>query len=146
MKVYQKLYQPDLQASGNTVMHLMSKVQCNNWCKLFMDNWYTGVPLVSTLMHQGIAVVGKVRSNRLKGCVLSNDKVMRQKGRGSSEAKTSEVDGCAVTIPPTYEAIQPSTKVKRWDQENGQEIQVDCPSAEVTYNQNMGVCGFARWT
>ena len=72
--------QPDLQALGNIVMHLMSKIPRNNWCKLFIDNWYNGVSLVSTLMQQGIAIVGTVRSNRLKGCVLSNDKVIRQKG------------------------------------------------------------------
>ena len=72
--------QPDLQASGNTVMHLMSKIPRNNWYKLFIDNWYTGVPLVSSaLPQQGIAVVGTVRSNRLKGCLLSNDKVLRLK-------------------------------------------------------------------
>ena len=77
-------------------------------------------------MQQGIAPVGTVRSNRLKGCVLSNDKVMRQKGRGSSEVKTCEIDGIelrairwfdnrAVTILTTHEAIQTSTKMKWWD-------------------------------
>ena len=75
---------------------------------------------------------------------------MQQKGRGLSEVKTCEIDGIelrairwfdnrAVTVLTTYEAIQPSTKVKRWDRKNGQEIQVGCPSAVVTYNQNMGV-------
>ena len=95
-------------------------------------------------------VVGTVRSNRLKVCALSNDKAMRQKGRGSSEVKTCEIDCIelrairwfdkrAVTVITTYEAIQPSTKVKWWDRKNGQETQVDCPSAVVTYNQNMGM-------
>ena len=37
--------QPDLQASGNIVMHLVSKIPRNNWYKLFMDNWYTEVIL-----------------------------------------------------------------------------------------------------
>ena len=40
--------QTDFQASGNIVMHLMSKIPRNNWYKLFMENWYTEVPLVST--------------------------------------------------------------------------------------------------
>ena len=47
----------------------------------------------------------------------------------------------AVTILTTYEAIQPCTKVKQWDQKNGQEIQVGCLSTLVTYNQNMGGVG-----
>ena len=42
--------QPDLQVSGYFVMHLMSKITRNNWDKFFIDNWYTGVPLGSTLM------------------------------------------------------------------------------------------------
>ena len=42
--------QPDLPASGNVVMHIMSKIPRNNWYKLFMDNWYTGVLLVSILI------------------------------------------------------------------------------------------------
>ena len=40
-------------------------------------------------------------------------------------------DSRAVTVLTTYEAIQPYTKCN-----GGQEIQVDCPSAVVTYNQN----------
>ena len=70
---------------------------------------------------------------------------MRQKGTGSSEVKTCEIDGIepraitwfdnrAVTVLTIYEAIQPYTKLKRWDRKNGQQIQVDCPSAVVTYN------------
>ena len=81
-------------------------------------------------MQQGKAVAGTVRSNRLKGCVLSNDKVMRQKGRALSEVKTCEIDDIelrairwfnnrSVTVLTTYEAIQPFTKVKRWDRKNG---------------------------
>ena len=62
----------------------------------------------------------------LNGCVLSNNKVIRQKDRGSSEAKSYKIygiklrvnkwfDNCAVTIVTTYEATQSSTKVKMWD-------------------------------
>ena len=89
----------DHQASGNIVIHLILRIPRNDWYKLFMDNWYIGVTLASTLIQQGVAVVGPVHSNRLKTCALSNDKVMRQKDRGSSEVKTCEIDGielCAV--------------------------------------------------
>ena len=69
--------QIDLEASGNIVKHRMSKILRTKWYKLVMDNSYTGVPLVSTLMQQGISVVWTVPSNEFKGSVLSNDKVMR---------------------------------------------------------------------
>ena len=87
--------------------------------------------------------------NRLKGCVLSNDKVMREKGRGSTEMKSCKINGSesrvirwfdnrSTTILTKYEAVQPSTNVKRWDRKNKVEIQVSCPSAVVTYNKSMG--------
>ena len=69
--------QRDIQTSGNIVMHLLSCIPRNNWHKLFIDNWYTGIPLTTTLMEQGIGLVGTVRVNRLKGCVLSYDKGKR---------------------------------------------------------------------
>ena len=74
----------------------MSKILRTNWYKLVIDNSYTGVPLVSTLMQQGISVVWTVPSNGFKGSVLSNDKVMRQKGRDSAEVKTSAINGIEV--------------------------------------------------
>ena len=42
--------QPDLQASGNIVMQLRQHIPRHQWFKLFIDNWYTGVPLATTLM------------------------------------------------------------------------------------------------
>ena len=85
--------QPDLQASGNIVMQLLSCIPRNNWHKLFIDNCYTGIPLGTTLMEQGIGLVGTVRVNRLKDCVLANDKVMQEKGRGSTEMKSCKING-----------------------------------------------------
>ena len=41
-------------------MHLLSCIRSNNWHKLFIGNWYTGIPLATTLMEQGIGLVGTV--------------------------------------------------------------------------------------
>ena len=41
-------------------MYLLSCIRSNNWHKLFIDNWYTGIPLATTLMEQGIGLVGTV--------------------------------------------------------------------------------------
>ena len=65
----------DHQALGNIVIHLISRIPRNDWYKLFMDNWYIGVTLASTLIQQRVAVVGPVHSNRMKAWALSNDKV-----------------------------------------------------------------------
>ena len=104
-------------------------------------------------MEQCIGLVGIVRVNQLKGCVLSNDKVMREKRRGSTEMKSCKINGselCVirwfdnqpVTILTTFETVQPSTNVKRLDRKNKVEIQVSCLSAVVTYNKSMGGVDF----
>ena len=77
--------QPDLQASGNIVMKLLEHIPQHQWFKLFINNWYTGVPLAITLMNLGIALVGTVCPNRLRNCQLCSDKSLREKGRGSAE-------------------------------------------------------------
>ena len=43
-------------------------------------------------MEQGIGLVGTVRVNWLKGYVLSSDKVMQEKGRGSTEMKSCKIN------------------------------------------------------
>ena len=79
--------QPDRQASGNIVTQLLQHIPRHQWFKLFIDNWYTGVPLATTLMKQGIGMVGTVRANRLRDCQLSSDQTLHRKRRGSAEIK-----------------------------------------------------------
>ena len=62
-------------------MQLFQHIPCNQWFKLFIDNFYTGVPLATTLINQGIGIVGTVRPDSLRNCHLSTDKIMLQKGR-----------------------------------------------------------------
>ena len=62
-------------------MQLFQHIPCNQWFKLFIDNFYTGVPLTTTLINQGIGIVGTVRPDSLRNCHLSTDKIMPQKGR-----------------------------------------------------------------
>ena len=118
--------QPDLQASGNIVMQLLTNIPRHKDHKLFIDNWYTGVPLAATLMNQGIALVGTVRANRLRNCTMPLDKDMKKEGRGTVAIQTCKSDGVelraikwfdnrAVSILTTYEAIDPTIQVKRWD-------------------------------
>ena len=141
--------QPDLQASANIVMQLLQHIPRHQWSKLFIDNWYTGIPLATTLTSQGIALVGTVPSNRLRNCQLSSDRIMRQKGRGSAEVKTCVSDNVelraikwfdnrAVNILTTFEEVVPTVQIKRWDRKEKKELLVDCPSAVAKYNKNMG--------
>ena len=141
--------QPDLQASGNILMKLLEHIPRHQWFKLFIDNWYTGVPLATILMNQGIAMVGTVHPNKLRNCQLCSDKSLREKGRGSAEVKICLSDNVelwaikwfnnrAVTILTNIEAVLPTAQVRRWDRKEKKELLIDCPSAVVIYNRNMG--------
>ena len=110
--------QPDLQASGNIVTQLLQYIPRHQWFKLFIDNWCTGVPLATTLMKQGIGMVGTVRANRLRDCQLSSYKSLHRKGRGSAEIKICVCNNVelraikwfhnsGVTILTTFEAVVP---------------------------------------
>ena len=100
-------------------------------------------------MKQGVGMVGTVHGNRLRNCQLSSDRTLHQKGRGSAEIKicvsdtvelqaTKWFDSRAVTILTTFEAVVPSSQVKRWDRKKKKELLIDCPSAVASYNKNMG--------
>ena len=117
--------------------------------KLFIDNWYTGVPLATTLINQGIALVGTVCANRLRNCTMPLEKDMKKEGRGTVAIQTCKSDGVelraikwfnnrAVSILTTYEATEAMIQVKRWDRMQKKEVFVECPSAIATYNKSMG--------
>lgn len=69
--------QPDIGASGNTVLHLLQHVERQKWHKLFIDNWYTGVPLAVNQVKQGIVMVGTIKNNCLTNCSMPSDTELR---------------------------------------------------------------------
>ena len=101
------------------------------------------------LWKQGIACVGTVRANRLRGCKLPDDKVLRKKGRGAMVLQTVTIDGVdlravkwfdnrGVTLLSPYAAIELITNIQRFDRKANRHVQIDCPSIVRTYNQFMG--------
>ena len=131
--------QPDLKASGNIVLILLQNIPRMKWHKLYFDNLYTSIELVTTLYQQRITCVGTVRSNRLPDNKLTSDAVMKRKGRGSMEIWTVKWhDNRAVTLLSTYEVINPTTELLRWDRKERKKVKVTCPSIVNTYNKFVG--------
>ena len=85
--------QPNLQASRNIVMKLLANIPRHKGHKLFTDNRHISVPLATTLMNKGIALVGTFRANRLRNCIIPSDKDMKKEGRGTIAIKTCKYDG-----------------------------------------------------
>ena len=141
--------QPDLKASGNIVLILLQNIPRMKWHKLYFDNWYTSIELVTILYQQRISCAGTVRSNRLPNNKLTSDAVMKRKDRGSMEIWTVSVDNVelrvvkwndnrAVTLLSTYEVINPTTELLRWDRKERKKVKVTCPSIVNTYNRFVG--------
>ena len=139
--------QPDLKASGNIVLILLQNIPRMKRHKLYFKNRYTSIELVTTLYQQRIACAGTVRSNRLPNNKLTSDAVMKRKDRGSMEIWTVSVDNVelrvvhdnrAVTLLSSYEVINPTTELLRWDRKERKKVKVTCPSIVNTYNKFVG--------
>ncbi|XP_040072936.1 piggyBac transposable element-derived protein 2-like [Ixodes scapularis] len=140
---------PDIGASGNIVIKLAQCVQPQLGHLLYFDNWFTSLKLLVTLAQRGIYALGTVRANRLQGCKMASDTELRKRGRGSAEEYEAVVDNQkvivvkwydnrSVTTASTFAGAQPVSTVMRWDRREKKSVQVECPSAVVTYNKYMG--------
>ena len=72
---------------GDVVMQMASTLPENQNYKIFADNYFTSLALVTALKAKRIYYVGTVRSNRLHGCELKSEKELRKEGRGSIDSK-----------------------------------------------------------
>lgn len=140
---------PDIGASSNIVLKLAHTIPRQRNYLLFFDNWFASLPLFIELYKLGIPALGTIRPNRFPGLECSSDKEMKTMGRGSFEEKSHmagdvEVraikwfDNRGVTLVSTFETALPVTMIKRRDRALGQDIELPCPNAVVTYNKFMG--------
>ncbi|XP_018020808.1 piggyBac transposable element-derived protein 3-like [Hyalella azteca] len=115
--------------------------------KLFYDNWFSSVDLSSKLKESGILNVSTVRANRLKGCIMENDKKLQKEGRGSFDYRVETnrdviavkwFDNKSVHLLSTYAGITPEDTVKRWDKKRNKHIEINRPFVVKEYNKFMG--------
>ena len=141
--------QPDIMSSGNIVLRLLQNIPRNVGHKIYCDNWFTGMNLVSICEKEGIHYVGTARLNRLPSCNVPNDKELKKKGRGASVIHTTlfndvEVraikwyDNRGAMLVSTYAGIAPLGKISRYDRVTKRRIDVDCPDVVKLYNKCMG--------
>ncbi|XP_070819483.1 piggyBac transposable element-derived protein 2-like [Chaetodon trifascialis] len=93
----------DVGASGNIVLRLAQPIPKEENYKIFFDNWFTSVPLVLTLVQQGIRCTGTVRANRLPGVNLKSDADLKRAGRGAFEEKMALVGETTLHVVKWYD-------------------------------------------
>ena len=74
--------------------------------KIFPDNFFTGIPLVQTLLEDGFFYVGTIHQPRMKNCQLKSEKELKKEDRGSSDFKVMSdaniIDGKPVNLISSF--------------------------------------------
>ena len=72
---------------GDVVLQMCGSLPEGKNYKIFADNFFTSMPLLSKLREKSFHFIGTVRSNRLKGCSFKTENVFKMEGRGSYDMK-----------------------------------------------------------
>ena len=132
---------------GASVLRLCETLPKQLNYKCFIDNWFTGLPLLIELKKYGMLATGTIRSDRIGNSDVDSDKVLKKKGRGSHSARYDSEHGICVVkwfdnkkvlVASNYLDANPVGSCKRWSKEQKKEIQVTRPHLIKVYNENMG--------
>ena len=89
---------PDLGASANMELRLISIIKSSLNLIVCFDNWFNSLPLIIELAKRSIYCLGTIRLNQTLGCTFSFDTDMRKKGRGYYEERCATIDGVDARI------------------------------------------------
>jgi hypothetical protein len=138
-----------LGVSADTVMTLCATLEKHVNHKLYYDNWFSSIPLISALKQQGIHSTCTIRNNRLKGAdkLLKKEKDLCKTGRGSmdylTEADTNIcvvrwLDSAPVQLASSYLGSSFGPPVNRFSVKDRAIVSVSCPTIVHEYNKHMG--------
>lgn len=110
-------------ATENVVLRLCHDLAGKNH-KVYVDNFFSSIPLVQKLKEDGIYYMGIVRSNRLQGTEkhLRSVKELKKLGRGQISVATSSdditvtrwMDNSIVNVVSTYAGVEPVAMCRRF--------------------------------
>ncbi|CAK9292108.1 unnamed protein product [Gordionus sp. m RMFG-2023] len=112
-----------------------------------MDNLFSSYNLAVALKDNGFIMSGIIRSNRLLGCHLVDDKILKKKKRGSLDYKVDSnnniiickwFDNKSVITISSFMGINPTSRTKRWSVSEKSFINVEIPAIIQDYNAGMG--------
>ncbi|XP_065312923.1 piggyBac transposable element-derived protein 2-like [Gordionus sp. m RMFG-2023] len=133
--------------SGDIVIRLLETVPPHKNHKIYTDNFFPSYNLAVALKDNGFIMSGTIRSNRLLGCHLVDDKILKKKGRGSLDYKVDSnnniiickwFDNKSVITISLFMGINPSSRTKRWSVSEKSFINVEIPAIIQNYNAGMG--------
>lgn len=136
-----------LGVGGEVVLTLCEGLPNNRNHKCFFDNWFTSPELLIELQSRGIHGTGTIGKQRLRGCMLKADNLLKKEGRGSHDIKYDTDSGLSlvkwsdnkcVTVASSYLNDEPVGHCRRWCKKERKYIEVARPHIIDTYNSRMG--------
>lgn len=116
--------------------------------RIYIDNYFTGLPLLVEMRERGYACTGTIRDNRIpKSCTIEDKNKMKKKERGAFDvvydaknkiAVTRWKDNAVVTVASTISADKPLLKATRWSAKEKKRVSVPQPNVINLYNRGMG--------
>ena len=101
---------------------------------IYCGRFYTTLPLIDTLKGMNCYFIGTVMKNRLKGCPLSDDKELKQRGdfdqlidANSGIAVCKWNDRRPVILASNFCSATPISSCKRYDRKEKKKIDIPCP-------------------
>merc|ERR1711888_66593 len=138
-KFPQVLPHPNLGSTNNRVLWLAEKVLRNSGYTLYMDNYFTSIPLMEEFLDEGIDSMGTIRIPNAPGFVDAciPDKDLKDKG----ERAFVEYDSKVFNFAHTSGSAKPTTPVQRWYRGKDKKchrVEMNMPSVIGKYNKCMG--------
>lgn len=131
-----------------TLAHRLKEQYPGKKFSFYVDNFFTGIPLVQEMTKMGYGCTGTLRQNRMENCPLQ---LFKKDPRGSvvshvafsTESNTQLVllqwkDNAVVRVVSNCCGMQPLRQVKRYSAADKKYINVDMPHAIHKYNLGMG--------
>ena len=131
---------------GSVVVFLLisAEIPSDRGFKVFFDNYFTTVKLLSHLAENGICATSILQENRTKKCPLRNQKEMKKEKRGTHDFRSCGNvmlvrwnDNSVVTAGTNYENLVMTTTT-RWSSEKKGKVSIPQPLVMSSYNKGMG--------
>ena len=113
-------HQQELGLGAAVVLDLVNKLPADTKYDVYVDNFFTGLPLLEKLTEMGHGGTGTIRENRTEKCPLSGAKAMKKTTRGNMQMRTSSNlvivqwhDNIIVTMASDKFDLEPVTQVNR---------------------------------
>jgi hypothetical protein len=140
-----KIAKTGLGSGADVVLGLCEKCGLRPGAEVFIDNYFTGLPLLDQLSASGYGGTGTIRQDRTSRAPLPSKKEMEKQERGSMKSVytgdkvlTMWNDNRSVIVASNIHNDGPTVPTKRWNKNEKKQTYVDMPTMISQYNKYMG--------